>query len=81
MERLLQQNKINHRPLFLITSIVLVLFLFFIDEGYYNFNWMKSFGSWIVFTIYAVVLFFGQYLTHSIIKKYDNIDWKIVIET
>ena len=48
--------------LFLIISVVASLFLFYIDEGYYNFQWMKSWGNWIVFMIYAVIIFLVQQL-------------------
>ena len=48
--------------LFLIISVVASLFLFYIDEGYYNFQWMKSWGNWIVFMIYAGIIFLVQQL-------------------
>lgn len=35
----------------------LTLFLFYIDEGYYNFEWMLNAGSWVIYFIYVVVLF------------------------
>ena len=48
--------------LFLIISVVASLFLSYIDEGYYNFQWMKSWENWIVFMIYAVIIFLVQQL-------------------
>ena len=48
--------------LFLIISVVASLFLFYIDEGFYNFQWMKSWGNWIVFMIYAGIIFVVQQL-------------------
>lgn len=38
-------------------AVIITLFLFYIDEGYYNFNWMLDFGNWFVFVIYVSVLF------------------------
>ena len=38
------------------------LFLFHIDEGYYNFKWMLNIGNWVVFAIYVSILFFAQWL-------------------
>ena len=55
--------------LFLIISVVASLFLFYIDEGFYNFQWMKFWGNWIVFIIYAVIIFLVQQLFAFIFKK------------
>jgi hypothetical protein len=41
----------------LILASLLTLFLFYIDEGYYNFKWMLNPGNWSVFGFYGVVLF------------------------
>lgn len=32
-------------------------FLFYIDEGYYNFRWMNSVGNWVVFIVYNSITF------------------------
>jgi hypothetical protein len=37
-------------------AFILTQVLFFIDEGFYDFRWMKSYGNWIVFALYVVVL-------------------------
>ena len=37
--------------------MILTLFLFFIDEGYYDFRWMKDLGNWFVFVIYVVGIY------------------------
>ena len=55
--------------LFLIISVVASLFVFYIDEGYYNFQWMKSWGNWIVFIIYAGIIFLVQQLFAFIFRK------------
>ncbi|MEO8150001.1 MAG: hypothetical protein ABI723_20350 [Bacteroidia bacterium] len=46
----------------LIIAIAVTLFLFFIDEGYYNFNWMDDAGNWFAFLIYVFLLFTAQLL-------------------
>ena len=55
--------------LFLIISVVASLFLFYIDEGYYNFQWMKSWGNWIVFIIYSEIIFLVQQLFALIFRE------------
>jgi len=40
-----------------ITTFGIVVFLFFIDEGYYNMKWMLDGGAWVVFFIYYIILF------------------------
>ena len=52
--------KIFHPSIFKIplwVSLILTLFLFFIDEGYYDFRWMKDLGNWFVFVIYVVGIY------------------------
>ncbi len=48
-------------------SILVIFFLFFIDEGAYNFEWMKAPGNWVAFFIYFSGFTLGQYLTYSLI--------------
>ena len=55
--------------LFLIISVVASLFLSYIDEGYYNFQWMKFWGNWIVLIIYAGIIFLVQQLFAFIFRK------------
>ncbi len=38
-------------------SISIAMFLGYIDEGYYNFNWMKNIGNWIALSVYALFIF------------------------
>ncbi len=52
---------------FLVTQL-----LFFIDEGFYDFRWMKSLGNWIVFIPYLIavyLLFSGVNFLIKRIKK------------
>ena len=43
----------------LVFSICLTMFLFFIDEGYYNFTWMKDPWNWLIFGCYGLGFFIG----------------------
>ena len=57
----------------LISSILVTLFLFFIDEGLYSFQWTKDLGTWIAFGIYAGAMFVGQLLIASILfRKFEH---------
>lgn len=46
-------------------SVLLTIFLCYIDEGYYNFDWMQSLENWIIFIPYIAVI----YLLFSIKNK------------
>lgn len=37
----------------LLIAVVTTLFLFYIDEGYYDFRWTENAGNWFVFVIYV----------------------------
>jgi len=53
----------------IISSIAITLFLFYIDEGYYSFAWMKSAVAWIIFSIYAFVFFAIQTIIYHFLTK------------
>jgi hypothetical protein len=54
----------------LISALIIVLFLFFIDEGYYDFRWMKDWGNWIVFGMYSLIFFPIQWIiSHYVFGK------------
>lgn len=53
----------------MITSILLTLFLGFIDEGYYNFRWMLKFYNWVALAVYAFAIFGGQRLLFILLFK------------
>jgi len=52
-----------------IASALISLFLFYIDEGYYNFSWMKNIGNWIAFIFYVFGIFSGQIIFSKIILR------------
>jgi hypothetical protein len=51
-------------------SVAIILFLFFIDEATFSFNWMKHPGNWIAFLIYLAGFSLGQYLAHALILRW-----------
>lgn len=53
-------RKVNDTGIYLFTSVIVTLFLFYIDEGYYSFQWMISAGNWIVFVIYVSIFLVTQ---------------------
>jgi hypothetical protein len=64
METVPAKNNLKYLWAFL-SSVAITLFLFYIDEGYYNFEWMKRAGNWVpfvvyVFVIYGLIIFFGR---------------------
>jgi len=57
------------------SAFVITFFLFFIDEGYYDFRWMMSWGNWIVFVVYLVLLFPIQWaVSHFLFRGLEG--WK-----
>lgn len=66
-------NKLKEFNIPTFTSVLVIFFLFFIDEGYYNFNWMKEPGNWVAFVIYLLAFIFGQTIARFLIlKKYSG---------
>ncbi len=60
--------------LLVLSSVFITLFIAFIDEGNYNFNWVYDLGSWVALLIYTSVIFFIQFLVFKIfLKKYQMI--------
>ncbi len=51
--------------LFILTACTLTFLLFYIDEGYYNVNWMKRPGNWVAFFLYSGALAAGQVLING----------------
>lgn len=47
----------RERFFYLINAFLITQLLLFIDEGYYDFRWMKNLGNWIIFLLYTGVIF------------------------
>ncbi|NBV12910.1 MAG: hypothetical protein EBS07_02455 [Sphingobacteriia bacterium] len=57
----------------LLLAFVVTTLLFFIDDGYYNFNWTLHLSNRVFFVIYIIRIFLGQTLTEKfILKKYNG---------
>ncbi len=54
--------------LYLSLAFISTQFLFFIDEGYYDFRWMKDPGNWFVFIFYLMFLFIPQFIVHRLLS-------------
>lgn len=46
----------------IISAIITTLFLFYIDEGFYSFAWMKQGGAWIVFALFTAAFTSFQFI-------------------
>ena len=61
----------NNLTLTIAASVLLTTFIAFIDEGYYNFQWMYDPGSWVAFAIYTSFFFGIFFLIFQVfLKKY-----------
>lgn len=64
------QTKSDKREYILLaSSVIITLFLFYIDEGYYNFKWMFQLSNWLAFVIYIIPVFGFQLLVLKLIGK------------
>ena len=48
-----------------VSALLIVLFLSFIDEGYYSFSWVKDPSSWPAFGIYLAIFFIIQAIIYN----------------
>lgn len=70
-----QSVKTNSKDILILAFIAMLItsFLFFIDEGYYDFRWTKNPGNWLVFFIYAAPIFLLELLSYSVfLKRYNQ---------
>lgn len=54
---------------FISVAIIFTFLLFYIDEGYYDFRWMKEWGNWIVFLLYVGVMYVFQEIFFKLTKQ------------
>ena len=64
----------NH--LLLLSTICVTLFLGFIDEGYYNFNFLLDFGNWIVLGVYGIGIYCCQWFLLNVVLAKVKSNWK-----
>lgn len=68
-------QKKEYVAVYFLLSLLVTVFLIYIDEGNYNFNWIYSWGNWVVFLIYAFGIFSGQILAqHFLFKKMTTVN-------
>ena len=72
MEKINGKEIISQLNILRISSVLIVLFLFFIDEGYYSFNWVSDIRIWFLFGIYLAIIFTGTYLTYKLIQQFQK---------
>jgi hypothetical protein len=56
------------------SALLITHFLFFIDEGFYDFRWMLEWGNWVVFVIYLIMLFPVQWaISYFLFRKFEGL--------
>jgi hypothetical protein len=61
----------------IVSTVLIVNVLFFIDEGWYDFRWMQRPGNWFVFGVYCAILFLLQSLCYWVIFARKNFKGKV----
>lgn len=58
----LNRTPLNFKPLswMLASAMICTLFLFYVDEGYYSFEWMRQGGAWAVFSVFVFLITCAQ---------------------
>lgn len=54
------------------STILITMFLFFIDEGYYDFRWMSGIGNWLIIMFYAAFIFSGEFILFLFLRDFKN---------
>jgi hypothetical protein len=70
-----ENNANNNRSLLIPVIIALAAanVIFFVDEGLYDFRWMKNRYAWIFYLGYAVCLFLGQLIVkYTVLRKHKQ---------
>jgi len=72
-------TKRDESVLFVISSLFLILFLFYIDEGNNNFGAFNSPFSGLIFLIYFLPALGGQFLISKLLSSIDDGSGKTLI--
>ncbi|MHA7058930.1 hypothetical protein ACWGOQ_0017020 [Aquimarina sp. M1] len=72
-------SKNNELLILGVSSVLITLFLFFIDEANYSFSWTTEPYVWIIFLIYAIPIFLGQLALSKVILKKISKTKRIVL--
>jgi len=82
MEVTLTKSSYNsHLRVFIISTCITVLFLFFIDEGNYSFQGFKEPVHWLVFLIYTVPTILAQLLIYKLLTRINLESGKLLFST
>ena len=73
--------KNKNLSLVILSSVLLTFFIAFIDEGYYNFQWMSDPGSWVAFMVYTSLFFCILYLIFLVFLKRSELFGKIMLSS
>ncbi len=71
--------KVYGRIILIITTLLVTNFLFYIDEGYYDFRWMRDAGNWIVFLIYLLPMLLVQLIVFEVVYKFYRLPGRVLI--
>jgi len=78
-EVLMRDTKKSNWVIYLSSSILLTLFLLYIDEGENNFEWINDPLNWLSFIVYSSGIIGGQFLFEKrILKRYSG-NGKLII--
>ena len=82
LTKTLRQREKMPLPIMFVTSALITMSLFYVDEGFYNFRWMLNIGNWLIFVIYTLAIISGQILIHLLITRVfglkGNMLWTIL---
>lgn len=63
-----------HVILHIVFATLITMYVFYLHEGFINLSWVRDFGKWISFFIYASFFLFGQYLVKWVLlREYSGI--------
>ena len=61
--------------------LLLVFFMAFIDEGFYDFRWMRDPGNWIVVGLYWMAMILGELLIALLVPRSWSLHRKVWVIT
>lgn len=73
-------KKQSFSPVVFISPLLVVMLLFFIDEGYYDFRWMRQSANWLVFIVYYSGFLVTHYFAFRFFKnKYSGAELRWLV--
>ncbi|MCB9232534.1 MAG: hypothetical protein H6581_12765 [Bacteroidia bacterium] len=81
LKAIVRQQDLGYFSLLVVVAVLCTHFLFFIDEGWYDFRWMNQTGNWVAFFIYAGGLFLGEMAVNTLIPKSYVNPMRLVVVT